>query len=698
VFKHFYPGILSEEKRLWLSEAFASGGVTPVPTFQPDSPPGSWIATYPHERTTPFTRSDPDAVREFLRACLEREIVCANIKRANFRVREDGSLLYIDIGNWLVPMDVSYYRDAAARLYSIGVLGASDGELLRRPTDPEVPEIWSSLPGFADFYSGVVSGWIGQHWERARSPSGRPQEHIPEVTLLVKACAMDARDFRSQAIHIIDQLSQPREFAERVLLIDPYPGPFLRQHARGDLDLVHREAVGMLDQGVIDRVIIGPTEPEDIVEINQRWFGVEAHHTHSIDGVPVTPQVWAFDQVRTRYVLQADLDVLIGRRELDHDFLTEMVAACAPDDVVGVAFSIPHETGRRAYDAPTGGFKPEVRLGLLDLERLRALLPLPATVTDGRLATTWYRALHVVQRARGLRTVRGGDSATFYLHPPNARKHDAAELGRVRDLVGQGRVPPDQLGRWDLESPGSAWVYPRRTERVVVLALGCNTPAAKVERFSAGLAIQVDQSFGVVVVDDASTEGAPSRFQRMLGWLGDRLTLVRNPIRRGRVANYRFAVGGLCTDSEALIIVVDLDDALAHPEAVSEVATLGGSGHDVVLAAPFRPDFPTRIYTPEFARVRESCGGDVWIHLRAFRKRLFDDLPEAMFQLDGHTIESQIDYASMIPIVERARAPVYLPRYRYWHERTTVLDAAGERDRDRTILRLLAKGTDGGKA
>jgi hypothetical protein len=695
VYKHFYPDILTAEKVAWLSQTLSAGKATPAPTFEPDSHGKSWVARYPYEQTTPFTLPDPDAVRDFLRSCLDRELVCANIKRSNFRVREDGSLLFVDVGNWVIPMDVSYFRDSAARLYSIGIRGAADEELLRRPTDPSRPEVWTALPGFAEFYGDVVSGWIGQHWDRAPSPGAGPQVRQPDVTLLIKACAMDAQALRAQVIHIVDQLTQPRDFAERVLLIDPYTGPFLRQHVPGDLEAVYREARELANQGTVNRVIVGPVSPGEVLEVNRRWFGVDATHTHSMDGVPVTPQVWAFDQMNTRYVLQADLDVLIGRRDYYHDFLEEMLEACAPDDVVGVAFNIPQEGSQSPYDAPSGEFKPEVRLGLLDLERIRAMLPLPADISYGRLATTWYRALHTRQRARGLRTLRGGDSATFYIHPPNTRKRDGLDLSRIRDLVAQGFVPSGQFGRWDLETPAAAWAYRKRAERVVVLALGRNTPASKVNRFAAGLAIQEDQSFGVIVVDDASDQGAPSRFSRALAWLGDRLTLIRSPVLRGRVWNNRFAVSGLCSDPETMVLVVDLDDALAHPATIGEVATFGQAGHDVLLAAPFRPDNPTCIYSPSFDRVRQTYGGDVWIHIRAFRKRLFDELPDAMFQLDGQWIENLVDYATMIPIVERAHSPIYLPRYRCWHERTTVLDEAGVLNRDRTIRRLLAKGPDG---
>ena len=62
-----------------------------------------------------------------------------------------------------------------------------------------------------------------------------------------------------------------------------------------------------------------------------------------------------------------------------------------------------------------------------------------------------------------------------------------------------------------------------------------------------------------------------------------------------------------------------------------------------------------------------------------------------MFKVDGEWIEECTDYATMIPIVELAEKPTYLPRHLYWHERSTVFDEEACRRRDELIRRLLAK-------
>ncbi|MDF1667955.1 MAG: glycosyltransferase family A protein, partial [Planctomycetota bacterium] len=453
---------------------------------------------------------------------------------------------------------------------------------------------------------------------------------------------------------------------------------------------VARELKG---QGILDRVLIAPDDRKTIRSVNTQWFELDCDCSHTESGVPVSPQLWGFDQVQSRYVLQCDLDILIGRRDPKHDVLADMLAACREEGVVGVAFNIPHDSsaGFRAYDAPSGEYVPEVRCGLLDLERIRACLPLPNTVTDGCLDKTWYRSLQAHQQKTGLRTLRGGDSSTFYIHPPNDRKGDAELLTRIRTLTALGNVPWSQLGRWDLEAKDSDWAYPKRSESLIILARGRDTPKSRIERFSASLAMQTDQSFGVIVIDDASTKLSLRELSEPLHWLGQRLTLVRNHSPKGRMVNHILGVRELCVNPKALVLIVDLDDALFGPTAISQVSKASSEGHDVILAAPFRPDEPLCVYSPDFKDPRSKWGGDVWIHLRAFTKELLDALSDEDFQIDGEWLSECTDYATMVPIVELAKNPVYLPEFLYLHERTTLFTDFSAARRDRIIQDIMAK-------
>jgi hypothetical protein len=428
--------------------------------------------------------------------------------------------------------------------------------------------------------------------------------------------------------------------------------------------------------------------------VHGRWFGVSSPQPRSVHGVPIGPHLWGFEQVRTRYLLQADVDVLIGRRDPAHDVVADMVAACLPADVVGVAFNIarPSVEGWRDYEAPAGKYVPEVRLGLLDLDRAKSLRPWPNEVRDGQLVLTWYRSLERLQQDRGLRTVRGGDPRTFYVHPGNERKGAGAALARVRDLVAQGRVPTAQIGAWDLTPPDSEWCYAERREAVVVVALGRDTPPERIVRFAAGLACQTNQTFGVVAVDDAPQATSPRALADALHFLGPRCTLVRTPVRQGRMANLAWVLGALCSNRDSMVVIIDLDDALMDQRAIDDVATAAATGHDLLVAAPFRPDAPLRLYPRSFRDLRATFGGNVWMHLAAFRRGLFERIPPDALRDAGGWLTLCTDYATMVPMARSAERPLHLPCYLYWHERTTVYDEAMARRRDEVIVRVLGGG------
>ena len=96
-------------------------------------------------------------------------------------------------------------------------------------------------------------------------------------------------------------------------------------------------------------------------------------------------------------------------------------------------------------------------------------------------------------------------------------------------------------------------------------------------------------------------------------------------------------------------------------------------------------------YPPDLANPRANRGGNVWQHLRTFRKRLFDAIAVDDLKLDGDWIDLANDWAYMLPIVEMARNPVHIPAQLYLHQPSTPKDAATLRRRDANIARIVGK-------
>lgn len=667
VVKLFYPHTGNQTDIAQLAKASISAKGR-IPVFHHSiSESGATFCRYRYQPLEAIdTNISLDEVRGFLLDLAQAGLVASNIKRENLRF-STGRLTYIDIGRDIQPYAPSRFLDSAARLYALGVLGWQDGELVRRNSTKRQHEVLAELHGFTAFYDGLVRE-LHPLAALPNTPNSDPLV-AKDVTLLIKACPQDHATFREQVAHILFQLSTPRRFAKVVVAIDPFLGTYLRQYTTGDLQALLDSAEELKISGVIDAVWVAPKDAGLIETAYASWFainGITATHTHS--GAPLFAQLWAFGQVSTRFVLQTDLDVLIGRKDHDHDFLLEMLEAASHPNVWCVGFNIPKKLkGFRPYASRPAGFVPEIRLGLLDLQKISANLPLPNSVCQGQLEKMWHRSMEDAQRSCGMETVRGGDDRSFYVHPSNETKQ-TSNLEVERDLIAQGLYPAHQAEQWDL-SLESPWQYPKRPERLVFLLKGRDTPLAKLTRCLDSLRQQRDQDFGIILIDDASSPDHSWLLNHYLQSLKQRTTLVRRRVRQGYIPNFLLA-SNLCTYADTLIAVLDQDDALMNINVVSALKRARADGADLINGLMYRPNKPLHIYFADYDNPRSKGGGNTWTHLRAFTKGLFDQVPVEEYKVDGRWISDVSDYATMLPMAEIARKPIQLTKqYFLWHER-----------------------------
>ncbi len=672
VVKEFYPWSM-DSSALTMLQSLLEKAPDCIPQPEWKVGPNDRVrCTYQDTSSKPFTFGcvGEEAVLDFLRSQVRCGILAVNIKRSNLRVSDKGALLYIDIGKDIVPFSVSRLIDTAARAYSICCIGNSDCEYNRRKTTQRQHEALQELSGFREFYRKLVESCYPSVSLRNDSGAPDPLRVDQDVTLLIKTCPQDVAVVEAQVEHIVSQLSYPSKFASVVMLVDTYPGPYLRQYSSGDLNELVTVAERMRKSGVFDQLLVAPCEPGEVIAVYQKWFDEEhVTATHTTENAPLFSQLWAFESLNTRYVLQCDVDVLVGRSDFFHDYLSDMRHALVPDDVLGVGFNISQGTdGFVAYDAEPGGYVPEIRCGLFDLERIGKQLPIENPVHEGVFELMWHRALEGHQKKTGLRCVRGGDSRTFYVHPPNHYK-TAADLGNYRDLIAQGRVPKQQKGRWDLVPDGD-WFHPGRNESIVFLLKGKATKANLLARCIGSLRRQANQDFGVIVIDDGGSISESWYIPLLLGELWSRTTLIRRRERVGYIPNFIEAVEVICQNPETLIVTLDQDDALMSGTVVDKLRLAIANGADLVNGAMFRPDKPLKMYTPDYIAPRNKGAANVWAHMRGFRKSLFEQVPKRYFQIYGKWIEQVTDYAIMLPMAELAENPIYIDGcYCYFHER-----------------------------
>ena len=267
-----------------------------------------------------------------------------------------------------------------------------------------------------------------------------------------------------------------------------------------------------------------------------------------------------------------------------------------------------------------------------------------------------------------MKCVRGGDSRSFYVHPCNIDKA-RLPLPVVRDLVAQGTVPLAQRGKWDVD-PAAGWIYPPRYESLIFLMKGRDTSYAKLKRSIDSLALQKDDRFGVILIDDGSGFEQTWFIPQLLGRLGERTTLIRRARRYGYIPNFIDAVEQVCQNDNALIVTLDLDDALMSRDVSARLLREAADGADLVHGVMFRPDKPLHLYEPDYSNPRSKGGGNTWLHLRGFRKGLFLRVPKSHFRVDGAWVDELTDYAIMVPATELATKPVFIDDiFCYYHER-----------------------------
>lgn len=681
-YKRFYPNSLSKDDLLRCTRLVEAAGNAIISFSVCDGEGRGSLIQIEQSPLQELGQYWPlEQTQRFLKKLYQAGVVTSNVKRDNLRFTTAGDLHYIDIGQDIVPLTASRFLDCAARLYAIGELGWSDHELARRRTVERPAEALEAIPGFSAFYGGLVKALHPSSVLDASNaaPLAVPPEHS-DVTLLIKCCPQDADSLDLQVHHIVGELRLRARFGKTVLTVDPFEGPYLRQHSKGSLSELQLVADRLLETGLIDEVWFAPTDYKTIANVYCYWFGIEeVTATHTAQGAPIFSQLWAFDQISTPYVLQLDVDVLIGGNDIQHDVVGDMKRACLKSGVWCVGFNIPQaSTGFKPYMGEPDQFAPEVRFGLLNLERVKAHAPFENPVIDGRLTWMWHRFLKHAQHKTGMCSLRGGDSRTFYIHPKNEDK-GRNFIDIARDLIAQGNLPEAQQGAWDLV-PSINWERIHRHESIVFLLFGRETPIDKLERCLASLKEQSSQDFGIVFIDDGGCPLQAAELPHRLSWLRDRLTLIRRTQRVGYMENFRESIERVCINPDTLLVVLDQDDALMHREAVNMLRSAWEGGSDLINAPMFRPEKPLTLYEVKYERLRQHGGGNVWSHLRAFRKSLFEQVPKSIWN-QAPDPDCLSDFLTMVPMAELAQHPVFLDGpYLYWHERPAYSAERKERE------------------
>lgn len=643
---------------------------------------GVWVLSYPYEPSIQVDQFGEEEIIAFLVECWTMRIVFKSLSPNNFMRRLDGRLLFVDYEP--TPFTDELFANMMARAFihlRHGHLPKDRLYKLRRAAinNLDLPE----LAGLDDFARQVFEEVLRRQCAEVALPSPANQveartDAAQPVTLLIKCCRQDVVGLYACVRHIVRQLEGPDTFGEKLLIVDDCrTSGFLRQFQDEDQTDLFEQTLGRLrDERLIDRVI--RCGPEEARSVNRRWFGIDAEHTHTASGVPVVPQLFGFECAGFDRILQADIDVMIGRHDRRHSYLSDMQAALdAHPQALSVAFGIKHE-GATSYQ-PYFGFVspsvvPEVRLCLLDRRRLLHQAPLPNAVTTAGLALSWYRSVERLQTERGLVSLRGGDHRSYFIHPQNYRKRDPHVWLTILDRVEQLALPPCQDEQPELQGSFREWCRPRRGEDLVIVSLlASDNCIEQTRQLLASLLSQTDQDWGLVLIDNHS-EGAPlPELQALVEPIAHRTTLLCNRLREPSLAVLERTIRCFLDNPDSFVLLLYGTSALLGNTVIASLkADLANYGADFALGKEWQ-SHGLDLHKVNFLYPRQE-GSGLDRGFPCFRRRLFDALSPYDFKVRRDNLVSLAESVKMsrqfewlpdhrqlgfvVPLVEAARNPI----------------------------------------
>lgn len=188
------------------------------------------------------------------------------------------------------------------------------------------------------------------------------------------------------------------------------------------------------------------------------------------------------------------------------------------------------------------------------------------------------------------------------------------------------------------------------------------------ERSLYSIGTQTDSNFGVLIGDDHSDD---PKVAEVLDSLGDsglppNWSVHRRPERLSVVGNQATLIRSVPMAPEDVLVFLDGDDRFAHPEVLSRLREVYSDPHVDLTYGSYQADppndgcLPARPIPTEVCAVRGgyrkwyAANGTAWNHLRTFRRRIFDAIPDSYMRVNGQWLEGGADYALMTPALELA--------------------------------------------
>jgi 2-polyprenyl-3-methyl-5-hydroxy-6-metoxy-1,4-benzoquinol methylase len=514
-----------------------------------------------------------------------------------------------------------------------------------------------------------------------------PKPKHTDVELLILACSMDHSIIEKQVKHVVKQLGGRERFEKVTVVTDDSVTGFVRPWDEPDIDEYKAGLERLIQEEIITQVLWAPKNEDDIQKLNERWYGMSVPINKAVNGQPVHTSLWGLEQSSSTYVLQIDVDIMI-HRDWSIDPTDLLIDCLIKKEAVTATLPILSESNSPPRILDGIDWRTEVRFCIFDRQKIMRLRPMKNSIEEGKWQLPWHKTMDARIEQTGGGSLRLIDGMNWFVHPQNEDKVESLDLHRVRRRIERGEVSDLQKGHVDMVSWEDS--HGIRNEGIVVIVRGRNTPYSFIRRHIDSMQSQTDQEFGIIWIDAASDDYSQPHFEYILDCeFPNRVTFIWNEIPRPRCENILLATKYIA-NPEAILILLDADDAFAGPEIISHVRDVFEDGVEVAVGGMLRLD-KQQSYPVDFVNPRTNRGGNVWQHLKCFRKRCIEIVPVEMFRMDDEFIHDEDDWALMLPIVEVSNHHHQFTRSMMIYTISENKMLRSHEERDERIARIVGK-------
>lgn len=174
------------------------------------------------------------------------------------------------------------------------------------------------------------------------------------------------------------------------------------------------------------------------------------------------------------------------------------------------------------------------------------------------------------------------------------------------------------------------------------------------------LAKQTYPFWKAIYINDASTDRTGALVEAFIKSrnLQDRIEVVHNAKNVGAMANFYNWINKIAP--EKVVVHLDGDDRLAHPQVLETLAKVYADKKTWVTYGSYRPEPDDFVRVckplPESVLKKNSFRDHEWVtsHLRSYYAKLFHNIKKQDFMVNGAFVPMACDLAIMFPILEQA--------------------------------------------